>query len=57
MVNNQMICDTWLKEKIDEHINSHQRKADLAYERAWFKEMEQELAIVAALTDLKNEVI
>ena len=52
-----MICDTWLEEKIDEHINSHQRKADLAYDRAWFKEMEQELAIVAALTELKEEVI
>jgi len=26
-------------EIIDEHIESHQRKADLAYERAWFKEI------------------
>lgn len=46
-----------IEEIIDDHINSHQRKADLAYERAWFKEMEQELAIVAALTELKEEVI
>ena len=46
-----------IEEIIDDHINSHQRKADLAYERAWFKEMEQELAIVEALNDLKNEVI
>lgn len=46
-----------LEEIINEHIDSHQRKADLAYERAWFKEMEQELAIVNALTELKEEVI
>lgn len=49
------MCD--FEEIIDEHINSHQRKADLAYDRAWFKEMEQELAIVEALNDLKKEVI
>lgn len=46
-----------IEETIDEHINSHQRKADIAYEHAWFKEMEQELAIVAALIELKEEVI
>lgn len=46
-----------LEEIINEHIDSHQRKADLAYERAWFKEMDQELAIVSALNDLKREVI
>lgn len=49
------MCD--FEEIIDEHINRHQRIADLAYERAWFKEMEQELAIVTALTELKKEVI
>ena len=52
-----MICGTWLEDKFDEHIESHQRKADLAYDRAWFKEMEQELAIVQALEELKNEII
>ena len=46
-----------IEEIIDDHINNHQRKADLAYERAWFKEMDQELAIVSALNDLKREVI
>lgn len=45
------------KEIIDKHIKRHQRIADLAYDRAWFKEMEQEQAIVKALTDLRNEVI
>lgn len=46
-----------IEETIDDHIGHHQNKANLAYERAWFKEMEQELAIVEALTELKKEVI
>lgn len=52
-----MIDSDTIEKTINTHINSHQRKADLAYERAWFKEMEQELAIVNALTELKEEVI
>ena len=37
-------------EIIDKHIEKYSRLADLAYERAWFKEQEQYLCICRALS-------
>ena len=43
-------------ELVDNFINKYQRLADLAYERAWFKEQEQYLVVVRVLSELREEI-
>ena len=46
-----------VEEIINKHIEKYKRLSEHAYNRAWFKEQEQYLMIVKALSDLKNEII
>lgn len=46
-----------VEEVLDLYIEKYGRLADLAYERAWFKEQEQYLAVVNVLLELKEELV
>lgn len=49
------MCD--VEQVLNEYIERYDRLATLAYERVWFKEQEQYLAVVEVLVELKDKLI